>query len=336
MEKQLTKSQQKTLEKQQYRIIGNHSAVKVCGWTKNKIAGRGSCYKEKFYGINSHQCLQMTSSMFCANRCKFCWRGLKAPISKDWFGSIDNPEFILEQSIKNHINLLQGFKGFKKSDKKSLEEMNQVKHVALSLTGEPITYPKINELIDLFHKRKISTFLVTNGQYPELIKNLNNVTQLYLSLDAPNKELMKKIGNPIFEGYWERFNQSLKIFSNKKSRTCLRMTLIKGENMIEPENYANLIKKANPDFIEVKAYMWVGENRELFAIESMPKQNDLKKFTNELLNYLDDYEVSDEHFPSRVILLSHKRLKQKTKINFNKFFELYDLNKIKKDSYNLS
>ena len=39
-----------------------------------------------------------------------------------------------------------------------------VKHCALSLVGEPIMYPRINEMLHALHDRKISTFLVTNAQ----------------------------------------------------------------------------------------------------------------------------------------------------------------------------
>ena len=80
--RQITESAAKDLEKQAYRVVGSHSAVKICGWTRKMIRGQGGCYKLKFYGIMSHQCLQMTTSMSCANRCTFCWRGYKAPVEK--------------------------------------------------------------------------------------------------------------------------------------------------------------------------------------------------------------------------------------------------------------
>ena len=44
------------------------------------------------------------------------------------------------------------------------------KHCALSLVGEPIMYPEINTLASLLHQKGISTFLVTNAQFPEAIK----------------------------------------------------------------------------------------------------------------------------------------------------------------------
>lgn len=53
------------------------------------------------------------------------------------------------------------------------------RHCALSLVGEPIMYPEINSLVDELHRRRISTFLVTNAQFPEKIKMLNPVTQVF-------------------------------------------------------------------------------------------------------------------------------------------------------------
>ena len=119
---QLTKDAQEELERQAYRLVGGHSAVKTCGWTKNMLKGEGGCYKLKFYGIMSHQCMQMTTSISCANRCTFCWRGYKAPVSKEWKWSVDDPEFILEESMKAHHTLLTGFKAHPTGNKKMYEQ----------------------------------------------------------------------------------------------------------------------------------------------------------------------------------------------------------------------
>ena len=322
----LTKEAKAELEKQQYRIIGSHSAVKICGWTKNMLRGKGSCYKHKFYGIKSNQCMQMTTSLSCANRCTFCWRGYKAPVSKKWKWKVDDPEFILEGSLEQQKKLLSGFKGFKDVKMDLWNESNEVRHVALSLSGEPIVYPKINELIDLMHSKKISTFLVTNAQYPEEIKKLKNVSQLYISLDAPNKKLLKEIDLPLFSDYWERLNKSLKEMKKKKFRTAIRITAIKGINMVEPENYAKLIKKADPDFVEVKSYMFVGESRKRLKEENMPSHSEVKEFTEKINEFLPEYEYCSEQKSSRVVLLAKKEFKKKGKwvawIDFDKFFKL--------------
>ncbi|MBU0470078.1 MAG: 4-demethylwyosine synthase TYW1 [Nanoarchaeota archaeon] len=324
----LTKEAEEELERQAYRIIGSHSAVKTCGWTRNMINDRGGCYKLKFYGIMSHQCLQMTTSISCANRCIFCWRGYKAPISKNWDWDVDDPQIILDESIKAHQQLLVGFKGSKKANKKIYESSNTIKHVALSLTGEPIIYPRLNELIDLFHQRRISTFLVTNAQYAEQIKDLKPVTQLYLSIDAPTKELLKEIDKPLFTDYWERMNQSLEYLAEKKGRTCIRLTMIKDVNMVQPEKYAELVDKGSPDFIEVKAYMHLGESMKRLKKENMPLHEEIVIFSKELVKHLPDYEIVSEHIPSRVVMFTKKKFKKEdgwyTWIDFEKFQKLYN------------
>jgi len=322
----LTQEAKEKLEKQQYRIVGQHSAVKICGWTKNMLRGKGECYKYKFYGIKSNQCLQMTTSFSCANRCLFCWRDYKAPVSKKWKWKIDEPEEILKGCLEEQKKLLSGFKGFKDVKMNLWKESNEVKHCALSLNGEPIIYPKINEFISLLNKKEISTFLVTNAQYPEQIKKLKPVTQLYISLDAPNKKVLKKIDAPLFKDYWERLNKSLKEMKKKKQRTCIRLTIVKGINDVEEENYAKLIKKADPDFIEVKAYMFVGESRKRLKQENMPLHKEVFEFTKKLKKFLSEYEIVSEHKPSHVVLLVKKKFRKKGKwftwIDFEKWNKL--------------
>lgn len=314
-----------TLEKQGYRTVGSHSAVKICGWTKKSILGKGTCYKHKFYGIKSNQCLQMTTSMSCANRCVFCWRDYKSPVSKEWAWNIDNPKQILEESKKAQEKLLIGFFGNEKADKKALLDSKEIKHAALSLTGEPINYPKINTLIKEMHKQKISTFVVTNGQNPESIKNLGRITQLYLSIDGPDKKTLKETGKPLFLDYWERLMQSIDEIKQKKYRKCIRITLIKGMNDKNPKGYAELINRAEPEFIEVKSYMFVGASKERLKRENMPTHKETYEFAEKIHEFLPNYEIISEHKPSRVALLAHKKLKKrekwKTWINFNKFFE---------------
>ncbi len=320
----LTEEGKKSLEKQQYGVVGSHSAVKICGWTKNYIRKQGGCYKFKFYGIASHKCLQMTTSISCANRCIYCWRDYKAPVAKEWKWDVDDPDFIIDNSLKAQKKLLSGFGGNEKANLQLWKESDDVKHVALSLTGEPITYPKFNEIVNKFHERKISTFLVTNAQYPDKIKNLNIVTQLYISFDSPNKEIAKKIGKPLFPDYWDRFLESLNEMKKKKFRKTVRMTMIKGMNMEKEymDEYKELIQKADPDFIEIKAYMFVGASRQILSKENMPYHKEILEFSEELVKLLPEYEIENEQESSRVVLLSKKKFKGRTWIDFEKFFNL--------------
>ncbi len=319
------------MEKQAYRMVGTHSAVKTCGWTKKMIKGEGGCYKLKFYGIMSHQCMQMTTSMSCANRCTFCWRDYKAPVSKDWKWEVNDPKFIFEGSVKAHWDLIQGFRGNKDANQEILEQARKARHVALSLTGEPIIYPRINELLEIFNKEGISTFMVTNAQYWEQIRDLKPVTQLYLSIDAPNKEILKEVDVPLFPDSWERMNKSLEELEKKKDRTCIRLTIVKGVNDVEPENYADLIKKGDPDFLEVKGYMFVGASRQRLNKENMPWHEEVVEFAKKIKGYLDDYEIVSEHIPSRVVFLAKKKYKKEdgwyTWIDFPKWHELINSSK---------
>ncbi len=323
---QLTPQARAELEHQQYRIVGSHSAVKTCGWTKNMIRGQGGCYKLKFYGIMSNQCMQMTTSISCANRCTFCWRGYKAPVGKEWKWDIDEPEMIFEQSLRAHHKLLVGFGGHKSANKTAYERSKQVKHVALSLTGEPITYPRFNELLEKFNRNGVSTFVVTNAQYPEAIKSCNPVTQLYISLDAPENVLLLSVDLRLFKDYWERLQKSLEYLAEKQQRTCIRLTLVKGVNDRFQEKYAEMILKGDPDFIEVKGYMHVGESRERLQRENMPLHEEIVHFCKSLEKHLPGYELMSEHIPSRVVLFAKNTFKIKgvwhTWIDFDKWHEL--------------
>lgn len=80
-----------------------------------------------------------------------------------------------------------------------VEGMSPV-HCALSLVGEPIMYPEINRFLRMLHDKKISSFLVTNAQFPEAIRQLEPCTQLYVSVDASTKDSLKRIDRPLFKG----------------------------------------------------------------------------------------------------------------------------------------
>ena len=80
------------------------------------------------------------------------------------------------------------------------EEGMNPRHCALSLVGEPIMYPEINRFLRMLNDRNISSFLVTNAQFPEAIRQLEPCTQLYVSVDASTKDSLKKIDRPLFKG----------------------------------------------------------------------------------------------------------------------------------------
>lgn len=303
---QVRKQLKENLEKQHYGFAGNNTAVKICTWTKKSLKDEGVCYKEKFYGIRCHRCLQMAPTVgFCPNQCIFCWRDMELTLGvDDKNGEWDEPEELVDKCIEQQRKLLSGFYGNDKVNEDKIEEAQEPKHFAISLTGEPTIYPYLNQFIKKLHERSVSTFVVSNGQFPERIKNIEPPTQLYLSVDAADKETLMKVDRPAFIDAWERFAKSLEALKELKgrTRTTLRVTLIKGINMKEPEKFAEIIKLADPDFVEVKAYMFVGSSRLRLSLENMPRHYEVKEFAEEIAKR-SGYQVVDESEPSRVVLL---------------------------------
>jgi tRNA wybutosine-synthesizing protein 1 len=221
------------LEKQGYRIVGNHSACKICEWTKKSLVDKDTCYKETFYGIKAHRCCQMTPSLVCPNSCTYCWRTItKATVGEKIKGKINEPKEIIRGCIEAQRHLINGFPGSSKTNMKKFGEAQNPLSFAISLSGEPTVYPYLSDLIKELHRRKIISFLVTNGQFPKNIEKLDELPkQLYVSLDGPTKQIYKKLDNPSLKDYWERLNKTLELMSSLDTRTVIRITAIKGLNM---------------------------------------------------------------------------------------------------------
>ncbi len=297
-------------QKQHYALVGNHSAVEICRWTKKSIIDEGFCYKQKFYGIRSHLCCQMTPAVaWCDHQCIFCWRAVEYNLDKTMDKvKLDDPKTIIDGAIEAQRRLLSGFGGNPKTNWKKFKEAQEPMHFAISLSGEPTLYPMLPELIKELHRRGKTSFLVSNGQHPEMIERLINEnalpTQLYISLDAPNEQIYRIVNRPLNSDGWERLMKTLELLKEirGKTRTVIRITLIKGFNDVHPEQYAELIKKANPMFLEVKAYMWVGHSRKRLKLENMPRHEDVKAFAEKLAKALK-WQIIDEKPESRVVLV---------------------------------
>lgn len=301
----LNKKQVEKLESSGYRFVGshNHAAAKICHWTKQSILDKGVCYKEKFYGIESHRCLQMAPAVpNCQQKCEFCWRDLSYTQTQ-WEGEYDDPKTIIDEAVKAQNNLLCGFFGNDKANKEKLEESKTPTNAAISLAGEPMLYPEIDELIAEFNRRNFTTFVVSNGQRVDKLKNLENEPyQLYLSLDAPTKKIYNDVCQPQISEGWDNLNQSLDTLASFNSRTCIRTTCVKGRNMTNPEKYAELIKKASPDFVEIKAYMCVGSSRHRLTPDNMPTFDEVKSFAQKIGENCGK-KIVNESEVSRVVLL---------------------------------
>lgn len=329
------------LTKQGYTIIGSHSGIKICRWTKSALRGRGSCYKYSFYGIKSHLCMETTPSLSCSNKCVFCWRHGTNPVGTTWRWKVDPPELIFSGAKEAHLKKIKMLRGVPGVRAERFQEAMTIRHCALSLVGEPIFYPHINEFLTLLHRDRISSFLVCNAQHPEQLEALKIVTQLYVSIDASNRESLRKVDRPLHRDYWERFLRCLDIIREKRfrMRTVYRLTLVKGFNIEdEAEGYADLVARGLPCFVEVKGVTYCGTSSSAGAgltMQNVPFYNEVIAFVETLNAALArrglDYGIAAEHAHSCCILLASNRFlingKWHTIIDYEKFFECLDSGK---------
>ena len=330
----------KNLTKQGYKVIGSHSGVKICRWTKNELRGKGSCYKKSLFNIASSRCMELTPSLACSSKCVFCWRHGTNPVSKNWRWEVDEPEYILENALKGHYSMIKQMRGVPGVIAERFAKAFEVRHCALSLVGEPILYPHINKFIQLLHQKGITSFLVCNAQHPEALRNIVKVTQLYVSIDAPTKTELKKVDRPLYKDFWERMVECLEILKTVQNhqRTVFRLTLVKGFNMGDISAYADLVQRGLPGFIEVKGATFSGSsdgNGNPLTMQNIPFYEEcvkfVKAFTTELQRRGLHYDLAAEHAHSNCLLIADTKFKINgewhTHIDFDKFFVLLNSGK---------
>jgi tRNA wybutosine-synthesizing protein 1 len=289
------------LIKQQYRLYKDHAAVKLCHWMKESMIHERHCYKQDFYGIQSHRCLQMTPAINeCSHQCTFCWRVQGRDFEvKDWA----EPKEMLDELIAQQRLLISGFKGDPRCSKQMFEEASNPNQVAISLAGEPITYPYLSDFIKECHSRGMTTFMVTNGTYPDQLEALDELPrQLYITVAAPNEQVYKQVCRPKIGDGWERLMRTLEIFPSLETRTVIRHTLVKDLNYGWIDDYAKLDKIGDPVLIEPKGYVFVGGSRERLHITNMPSFEEIKEFSRALGDRVG-MSLIKERADSRVVLL---------------------------------
>lgn len=227
------------------------------------------------------------------------WDDTKPPV-------VDDPEVIVEDSIRAHKQIVAGFKGNPKADQKMVEEALNPKHAAISLAGEPLLYPRLGELIEEYHKRGITTFLVTHGTRPDVLKNLEvEPSQLYVSFESWNKEVYEYFNRPLVPRAWELFQETIDLVRSFNSPVTFRITLVRGFNDNEEalRTFAKFVERGYPHYVEVKAYMYLGGSKRRLTRNHMPEHHEVREFAKKLAD-LTGYQLLSESVPSRVVLIS--------------------------------
>jgi len=287
------------LKKQGYQFFSKTSsaALKPCMWCKRALSGGDMCYKHQFYGIASHRCVQMTPTLRCNQRCRFCWRSFEHEGTEEEECS---PKTILAGMHKLQKKALAGYNAVLDNTvtDERWHEALEPKHVAISLSGEPTLYSQLPELIDLFTKQRYTTFLVSNGTNPDMLKHCRPY-QMYVSLSAPDRDTYRSVCRPLGD-YWGRIKESLALLGTRRS--AVRITLVEGLNDIAPEKYAALLQDSASTFAEVKGYMYLGYSRYRLKRENMPEHDNVRDFAEKIAEACD-YRVIDENRLSRVVCL---------------------------------
>lgn len=311
---------QALLKKQKYQLYGKNTAVKKCNWTHNALREDRFCYK-RFYGIQSHRCVQLSPTLICNFSCQFCWRVHESDISlRNMFHDYDStnlsklreifdpPEEVIKGILMGQRKIICGYKPFIDS-KKYEEAMNPV-HATISLTGEPFLYPWIPELIEELKEKKMTVFIVTNGTVPGTLQSImeskSYPTQLYITLPAPGVKNFLRTHRPLerelaLNKIWETLNM---IGKKVPFRTVARLTLAEGLNLLDPKGYAKMIKVMKPSFIEVKGVVHVGAAEKRLPRSAMPSHDDMYSFAQELEN-ITEYKIVKESKISRLVILSN-------------------------------
>ena len=87
---------------------------------------------------------------------------------------------------------------------------------------------------------------------------------------------------------------------------CIR-DRIKGESLGHYEDYARLDNIADPDFIEAKGYVYVGNSRSNHTIENMPSHDEIMEFSRTLAPMIGREVLSDRR-ESRVALIGKEMI----------------------------
>lgn len=251
----------------------------------------------------------MTPALYsCTHQCLFCWRAQSGDMDVTWDEmknpNKDTPEEIVAGCFKAQERVISGYKGNEKTNWRKFQEAMIPKQVAISLTGEPTLYEPLGDLISLFHKKGLTTFLVSNGTLPKRLSKLSQEpTQLYISTCAPNEDVYKRVCRPQFPSAWAKLNETYELLQSFHCPTVLRMTLVRDHNTSQVEDYAKLVAKANPTYIEAKAYMHIGFSGLRLGFDKMPNHGEVKHFAAKLAAETG-YKVIDEAPESRVVLIS--------------------------------
>jgi len=179
-------------------------------------------------------------------------------------------------------------------------------HAAISLDGEPMLYPNMSGFIQQFKNRSMTTFIVTNGTLPEKIRDLDPLpSQLYVTLPAPDESTYKRACRPMVKNGWNKINKTLELLDSLSCRTLVRLTAVKNLNADKQyiKNYISMVKKANPNFFEVKGFTL--QAKALLIKDRMNSDNPAQYYFPDY-DFLEDFSLRFEEMSGFPIIYKNR------------------------------
>lgn len=233
--------------------------------------------------------IRIKPTNLCNHRCSYCTYGAgkkeNRTVNRDVVSQTDQISWSKMQEIIKDIG-----------------EMG-VKAITFSGGGEPLTYPKIIETVELVKEQSIDLSLITNGQLlkGKIAELFYDAKWVRISFDSPNETEYMKIRN-VSKAAFQTVCKNIEKFSKNKSKNC-----ILGINfVISKENYqsvykaADLVKKLGVNNIKFAAVLSNEKNYHMPIKDAVIAQihQAQKDFSSEYFHIVNNYEndYTDKNF----------------------------------------
>ena len=124
-----------------------------------------------------------------------------------------------------------------------------------------------------------------------------------MTLIAPNRELFEKTARPSINDAWDKIKETIQLLPSLDTRKVVRLTLVPGYNMEQPEEYAELFIESEAHFLEPKGFMSVGDARKRLPYEIMPRFEKINEFSKAIIAD-SDMQIIDKKEDSAVTLIA--------------------------------
>jgi tRNA wybutosine-synthesizing protein 1 len=78
------------------------------------------------------------------------------------------------------------------------------------------------------------------------------------------------------------------------------------EEISNAEDFAQIVSRANPHFVEIKSYMHIGMSVQRLERNNMLEMSEIRTFVDYLVSKLPSFFIMDESEISRIVVLQNR------------------------------